>query len=224
MAKGFFTPALFAFLSELKEENSREWFQANKDRFERDVRGPMLAFIGAFGEPLAGISRHYLADPRPSGGSMFRIFRDTRFARDKSPYKTNVGAHFRPRDCARDVHAPSFYLHLEPGGSFAAAGSWHPDPEALRRIRERIAAKPAEWRALAKAGLEVEGESLSRVPAGFDPAHPLAEVLKQKDFYTATALTQKDVCSGAFLDLYADACRRNAPLVKFLAKALDLPF
>lgn len=224
MAKGFFTPALFGFLAELRAENSREWFQANKARFERDVREPMLAFIAAFGEPLAGISAHFAADPRPAGGSMFRIVRDTRFSRDKSPYKTNIGAQFRHRDCTRDAHAPAYYLHLEPGGCFGGGGSWHPDPAALARIRARIAAKPQEWKALAKAGIEVAGDSLVRVPAGFDPAHPLAEALKMKDFYALAPLTQREVCAPDFLDRYAEICRGNAPLLKFLAKALDLPF
>jgi uncharacterized protein (TIGR02453 family) len=224
MAHGWFTPALFQFLAELKENNSREWFQDNKARYERDVRDPVLAFVMAFGDPLAGLSRHFVADPRPSGGSMFRIFRDTRFAKDKSPYKTNVGAQFRHALTTRDAHAPGFYLHLEPGGCFAAAGSWHPDADALRRIRERIAARPREWQALAKAGLEVQGDTLVRVPQGFDPGHPEAASLRLKDFYTYTSLTQRQVCAPDFMEAYTEICRGNAPLMKFLAKALELPY
>ena len=224
MAKPWFTPALFRFLSELRDDNTSEWFQANKARFEADVRGPLLAFITAFGEPLGGISRHFVADPRPSGGSMFRIFRDTRFARDKSPYKTNVGAQFRHGACTRDVHSPGFYLHLEPGGCFASAGLWHPDPASLRKVRDRIVDHGREWRALAAAGLEVQGETLVRVPQGFDAAHPLADALRLKDFYTHVPLTQAQVCQADFLETFTEHCRRNAPLVKFLAKALELPF
>jgi uncharacterized protein (TIGR02453 family) len=219
-----FGPALFQFLRQLREHNDREWFQANKERFEAEVRRPMLAFVEAFAGPLEGISRHYLADPRPAGGSMFRIFRDTRFANDKSPYKTNVGAQFRHRDCPRDVHSPGFYLHLEPSGCFASAGLWHPDPESLRKVRERILAKPRAWKALRGGGIEVLGEALKRVPQGFDPGHPAAEDLKLKDFYSHVPLTEQEVCAPDFLERYAEACRRSAPLLAFLTRALDLPW
>ncbi len=224
MATTWFTPALFKFLTELGEDNTREWFQANRGRFEAEVRDPFLAFIMALGGPLSDISRHILADPRPSGGSMFRIFRDTRFSGDKSPYKTNVGAQFRHRECSRDVHAPGFYLHLEPGGCFASAGLWRPDAASLKKVRDRIVSHGREWKAIRAAGLEVLGDSLVRVPQGFDPAHPLAEDLKLKDFYTHMPLTQRQVCAGDFLEVYAENCRRNAPLMKFLCKALELPW
>ena len=90
-----FTPALFEFLADLAENNRREWFQANKDRYETHVKDALLDFVSDFGERLTGISPHMVADPRPSGGSMFRIYRDVRFSKDKSPYKTNAGVHFR---------------------------------------------------------------------------------------------------------------------------------
>lgn len=224
MAHPFFSPALFRFLRELKADNTPEWFQANKARFEAEVREPFLGFIGAFGEPLAGISPHYEANPSRSGGSMFRINRDTRFSRDKSRYKTNVGAQFRHAECTKDVHAPGFYLHLEPGGCFGGAGLWHPEADSLRRVRERIVSHPREWQALRAKGLEVQGEALVRVPQGFDAAHPLAEALKLKDFYTVTAYTERQVCAGDFLEVFVAQCRQQVPLMKFLSKALALPF
>ena len=217
-----FREALFQFLRELRENNDREWFQAHKARFEADVKEPMLAFIMAFADPLQGINKHYFADPRPMGGSLFRIFRDTRFSKDKSPYKTNVGAHFRHRECTKDVHSPGFYLHLEPEGCFVATGLWHPDPEALRKVRERIVAQPRAWKAL--GDLEVLGDSLKRAPQGFDPAHPCAEALKLKDFYTHTPLSEAEVCAPDFLEQFTAACRRGAPLAAFLTKALELPW
>ena len=125
-----FTPALFDFLAELAENNNRDWFQANRERYENDVREPMIEFIADFAERLETISQHMVADPRRSGGSMFRIYRDTRFSRDKSPYKTNVGAHFR-HEVGREVHGPGFYLHLQPGHVFAAAGIWRPDSSTI---------------------------------------------------------------------------------------------
>lgn len=220
----FFTPAVFRFLSDLAVHNDKAWFQSNRERFEAEVREPMQAFILAFAEPLRTLSPHFLADPRPSGGSMFRIFRDTRFAKDKSPYKTNVGAQFRHLECSKDVHAPGFYLHLEPGGCFASAGLWHPDPDSLRQVRERMVSHEREWKALRAKGLEVTGETLKRVPQGFDPTHPLAEDLKLKDFYTHTPLTERQVCAPDFLQRFTGICQRNAPLVRFLCSALELPY
>ena len=136
MADRCFDPTLFKFLRDLKAHNSTEWFQANKQRFEDEVRTPLLGFILAFAEPLAGISRQFEANPARSGGSMFRLNRDTRFALDKSPYKTNVGAQFRHRACPKDVHSPGFYLHLEPRGCFASAGLWHPDKDTLQKVSD----------------------------------------------------------------------------------------
>jgi uncharacterized protein (TIGR02453 family) len=217
----FFDEALFRFLRELKAHNDRAWFQEHKARFETDVKEPMQAFVLAFADPLQGLNRNYAADPRTS---LFRIFRDTRFSKDKSPYKTNVGAHFRHRACSKDVHSPGFYLHLEPGGCFVAAGLWHPDPESLRKVRERIAARPREWKALGEGGLEVLGDALKRVPQGFDPGHPLAEALKLKDFYTEVPILERDVCAPDFLARFTGICRRNLPVMAFLTKALELPW
>lgn len=138
------TPALFDFLRELRENNDREWFKANRARYFSDVRDPMLEFIADFAAPLAEISPHFVADPRPNGGSLFRIYRDLRFSPDKTPYKTNVGAHFR-HAAGRDAHAPGFYLHLEPGMCFAGCGVWRPSGPAVRKIREAIHERQDAW-------------------------------------------------------------------------------
>jgi uncharacterized protein (TIGR02453 family) len=216
-----FSPALFRFLRELRDHNDRDWFEANRARYEADVKAPMQAFILALDAPLRRLSRHYAADPR---SSLFRIHRDTRFSRDKSPYKLHVGAQFRHLQCAKDVHAPGFYLQLEPGNCFAAAGIWHPDGEALRAIRARIVAQEKAWRVLRKAGLEVQGEALKRVPAGFPSDHPFADDLRLKDLYVVSAFTEKEACSPGFLAHYLDLCREGAPLVRFLVEALELPW
>lgn len=105
----YITPKLFSFFRDLKKNNDRDWFEANRARYERDVREPLLAFTDAFAEPLYKISPHFRAEPKKVGGSLFRIFRDVRFSKDKSPYKTHAGVHFR-HERARDVHAPGFYL------------------------------------------------------------------------------------------------------------------
>lgn len=226
----FFTPRLFGFLKELRDHNDREWFKTNQDRFEEDVRGPALDFISEFSEPLLGVSEHFTADARKVGGSLFRIQRDTRFAKDKTPYKTHVGIHFRHVATKDDVHAPGFYLHLEPGGSFAALGLWQPATSDATAIRRAIVDDPGGWKRAAhgKPFAELygslEGESLKRPPRGFDPDHPLIDDLRRKDFIASTRLRQSDVTSPAFLDLYTRTVRAGAPFMGFLCRAVGLRF
>lgn len=224
-AQRSFSPALFRFLRELKANNDREWFAANKERYEADVRGPALDFVSDMAPHLERISPHFVADPRPAGRSLFRIHRDTRFSRDKSPYKTYVGIQFR-HELARDAHAPSFYLHLEPKGVFVGAGTWRPDAPALAKIREAIAADPKAWRSGKRVGggFELAGDSLKRAPAGYDPEHPLIDDLKRKDFICFATLSEKDVCAPAFVDEFARMCREASPLVRFLCRALAAPY
>ncbi len=216
----FFRPELFEFLRQLKRHNNRDWFARNKARYEKDVRDPALAFIGSFAPHLQTLSPHFVADPRPTRGSLFRIYRDTRFSADKRPFKTHVGIHFSHAR-GKDAHAPVFYLHLEPDGCFAAAGVWHPDNSALTKIRTAIVAKPEEW-AKATRKLELEGDSLMRPPRGFDPNHKFIEHLKRKDFVTSVDLTEEQVCGPSFMRDFVAACRSMLPLVEFTTRALGL--
>jgi uncharacterized protein (TIGR02453 family) len=217
-----FGPELFRFLADLKANNDREWFAANKARYEEHVKGPTLDFVADFAPHLERISPHYVADPRPSGGSLFRIHRDTRFSKDKSPYKPYVGIQFR-HERAKDAHTPGFYLHLQPRAVFAGVGIWHPEGSTLTRIREAIVEDPKAW-GRAKGSLRLAGESLKRAPAGFDPEHPLIEDLRRKDFIATVELTQKDVCARGFVERFAATCAETAPLVRFLCGALDLAY
>ncbi len=221
-----FQPPLFRFLRDLKANNSRSWFLENKERYEREARRPLLQFITDFGPELRKISPNFLADPRPVGGSMFRIHRDTRFSRDKSPYKLMVAAQFRHVK-AKDVHAPGFYLHLEPGRVFAGAGLWRPDGAAAAKVRTAMVNNPAAWkRAVSgrafRESCTLEGESLRRPPRGFDADHALIEDLKRKDFIAVRQFTRIEVCSPDFLARYTRTCRSMAPLMKFVTKALGL--
>src|SRR5215207_454210 len=125
---------LFGFLAELKDHNDRDWFAANKGRYEADLLEPALAFIEDFEPHLQAISPHLRADARRVGGSMFRIYRDTRFSKDKSPYKTMAGIYFR-HERSKEVRAPGFYLHLAPREVFAGGGIWHPDTKTARSAR-----------------------------------------------------------------------------------------
>lgn len=222
------TTELFEFFRELKRNNSKQWFQGNKERYEQQVRLPLQHFIMEFERPLRRISPHYRADPRPVGGSLFRIYRDVRFSPDKSPYKTHGGIQFR-HEQGKDVHAPGFYLHLEPDNVFAAVGIWHPDSTALGRIRAAIAADPGKWLSAKNdpgfsEAYELGGESLKRAPQGYDPEHPQIEDLKRKDFIASAALSEGKACAPDFLDRYARLCALAAPFMKFLTTALDLPW
>jgi uncharacterized protein (TIGR02453 family) len=214
---------LFGFLADLKAHNDREWFNANKDRYEADVLEPALAFIEDFEPYLRQISPHLRADARRVGGSLFRIYRDTRFSKDKTPYKTTAGIWFK-HEQAKDVHAPGFYLHLAPGDVFAGGGIWHPDTPTVTKIRDAIVADPDGWRA-ATAGIELGmGESLKRVPSGYDKDHPLAEDLKRKNFAALERLSEDEATGPDFLQSYARACEHMAPVVRFLCRAVGVPF
>ncbi len=173
---------LFKFLVELAGNNNREWFNANKERYERHVREPFLCLIADFAPRLRSISPHFLADPRPTGGSLFRIYRDIRFSKDKSPYKTHAAAHFPHRGTGGEVHSPGFYLHLAPGASFAAGGIWHPDSATLDKVRTVIVKRAKAWETVRRAKLPIEGDIFARPPKGYDPNHPFIEDLKRKDF------------------------------------------
>src|SRR6266403_3414704 len=214
---------LFVFLAELSRHNNREWFNANKDRYLAEVRDPMLAFIASIAAPLTRISRQIVVAPRPSGGSLMRIYRDTRFSRDKTPYKTNVGIHFGLK-APRGFEAPGYYLHLEPGSVFMGAGLWHPGADALRSIRDAIVRNPRGWKQARRAGLSHDEATLKRPPRGFDPDHPLIEDLKRLSFTTGVEFGERRACALDFPARFVTACRRATPLMRFLSKALGLAF
>jgi uncharacterized protein (TIGR02453 family) len=223
-----FSPALFDFLDELEDNNTREWFQANKPRYERDVKGAAFAFIRAFEGPLHAVSPHFTAIPKAVGGSLFRIYRDVRFSKDKSPYKTHTGVHFR-HEAAKDAHAPGFYLHLAPGEVWGGFGLWMPPSPALNKIREAIVERPDEWSAIMEqldaAGMSMElGESLKRVPQGFPKDHPHGASLKRKSHAATFAFSQEQAQQPDFIERYAHACQQAAPLMRFLCEAVGVPF
>ena len=184
-----FSPELFAFLRELKQHNEREWFNANKARYEDDLKEPALAFIEDMAYRLPEVAPQLTADKR----SLFRIYRDTRFAKDKTPYKTHsASTSATPRSA--DAETPGMYLHLEPRHVFMGAGIWHPGSPALKRIRDALVARPEGWReavaAVGPAWTLADGEKLKRPPAGYDKEHPLIEDIKRKSFAITSPLTQ----------------------------------
>lgn len=224
-----FTSATFDFLRDLRAHNDRAWFEANRARWEAHGKAPMAAFVEAFRPRLHAISPRFVADAR----SVFRIHRDVRFSADKSPYKTHLGVQFQHEAvkgaASERVHAPGFYLHVAPDGPgemegvFGGFGMWQPPSEALARVRARMVAEPGAWSA-ATAGLTLGGSSLKRVPPGYAADHPLADALRLKDYVVMTGFTEDDAARPDFVDRYAEACRRAAPLQRFLCEAVGLPF
>jgi len=217
----YFDADALEFLGDLRRHNDRTWFNEHKERYERALREPFLEFIADAGPELRTISKNLVADPRPSGGSLFRIHRDVRFSKDKSPYKTHAGAHFQLG--GKGAHGPGYYLHLEPAECFVAGGIWMPEPEVLQQIRQRIADKPSEW-AKAHGKLDHSEETLKRPPRGFDPDHPLIDDLKRLSFTAGVRFSERQACAPQFPARFVAACRGQVPLMKFLARAMGLSF
>ena len=197
-----FEPTIFQFLEELADNNNRPWFQENKGRYEREVLEPCLAFIRAFAPRLKKISPFFVASDRRVGGSLMRVYRDTRFSKDKTPYKTNVGIQFR-HEFGRDVHAPGFYVHIAPDECFLAVGVWRPDPDVARPdpAGDRRAARPlAAGARTARSSASVSSwraAASKRPPRGFPADHPLVEDLKRTDFVGVHDLSEQDVLGRA---------------------------
>ena len=223
--EAYFTSGSLQFLKELRDHNNHEWFERNRARYENQVRDPFLRLIADLHAPLKKINPSIIVDPRPTGGSMMRIYRDIRFSPDKSPYKTAVAAHFASSK-GTDSCTAAYYLRIEPGNSMTGAGLWHPDSAVLGKIREAIVAKPSRWQHITSGaqfgtGCGMTGESLKKPPRGFDPNHPLIEDLKRKDFVIGSPLTDQEVCASELLDRIVDAFRISAPFMDFLTGAVE---
>ena len=228
MATPYFSPKTFKFLRALARNNSREWFHAHKQDYEANLRQPFLRLITDLQPDVHTISEHYRADPRGVGGSLFRIHRDTRFSNDKTPYKSWSGARlFHAR--SKQVPAPSFYLHVQPGSCFIGAGLWQPETDTQRRIRQFIFDNPAAWKAAVQAKVfkrryELVGDSLVRPPRGFPADHELIDDLKRKDFVASANLDDETVLGPNLRKAVATHLAGLAPLVDYLCAALDLEF
>ena len=228
MSTIYFNKATFKFLRDLAANNNRAWFAENKPRFEDVLRQPYLRLIADLAAPLAKISAQYVADPRAQGGSLFRIHRDTRFANDKTPYKTWAGARFAHAR-RREVEAPSFYMHIQPGDCFAGGGIWHPESATLKRIRDFLADNPAAWKKATHAPafrqrFEFWGESLTRPPRGFDPEHALIADIKRKNFAAGHGFPEALACSAELKPFVVDTFKRIGPMIDYLCAALDLAY
>ena len=223
-----FEKASIDFLTELAANNNREWFNDNKARYEEHVLDVALRFIQSMQDPLAQLAPEFTAVPQRVGGSLMRVYRDTRFSHNKLPYKTNVGIQFRHRQ-AKDVHSPGYYVHVDPERVFLGAGMWRPEPDSLRAIRERIVAKPAEWKSVLRGAtfrrhFDLGGESLSRAPRGFDKDHELIEDIRRKSFIAVRDLDVAECLDPQFQRKVEASFAAATPFMKFLCKAVGVPF
>ena len=216
----YFGPGLFQFLSDLKEHNDRDWFQAHKADFEEQVREPFLRLIADLKPEFEKLNPRIVVDPSPTRGSMMRIYRDVRFSADKSPYKLNAAAHFKHARAKEDA-VPGYYIHLEPKDCLLGAGVWHPQPRALQKIRSAIVSDAGRWAKVGR-GHTFMGDSLKRPPAGYAADHPLIEDLKRKDFAVLLPLQEQEVCGPNLRQLLMKRFRSVEPLVQFLSEAVGL--
>ncbi|WP_428407010.1 DUF2461 domain-containing protein [Hyphococcus sp.] len=219
----------FKFFRELSANNNREWFNDNKQRFRESVQEPLASFVETMAPKLKKISKHIVADPRLNGGSVFRIYKDVRFSKDKSPYKTHGAVQFR-HALGKDAHAPGFYVHLDPGEIFYGGGMWLPPSPSLLAVREAIRDKPAAWKkattdaAFVKRFGGVGGDALTRPPRGFDADHPLIEDIKRKSFFAMAPGKITAAKKPGFVDDVAAAFADAKPMMKFLCDATGAPF
>ena len=179
-------------------------------------------------DPLHEIAPRFVAQATRVGGSLMRVYRDTRFSKNKLPYKTNIGIQFR-HEMAKDVHSPGYYVHIDPDQVFIGVGMWRPESDALRAIRERIAAKPAEWKRVRadtkfRRNFDLGGETLTRPPRGFEKDHEHIEDIKRKSFIAVRNLDVEDSLSPQFQRKVESSFVAGKPLMQFLCKAVGVPF
>lgn len=223
-----FSEDTFSFLRRLAENNNRDWFNAHKLEYEACVRLPAFAFIEAIAPQLEKISPHFVAKASKMGGSLMRVYRDVRFSKNKTPYKTNIGIQFR-HEQGKDVHAPGFYVHIEPSRVSIGVGKWHPDAPAMKLIRQHIDTFPQSWsdsQASEKfqKHFELGGESLKRAPKGYPQDHAMIDELKRKDFIAIAEIAPELALEDDFSDIVMGYFELGAPYVKELCRAVRVPF
>jgi uncharacterized protein (TIGR02453 family) len=221
-AKTFaFPPAALAFLADLRKHNQRHWFQPRKHIYEESVKAPMTEAIHRVGEALRRFAPEMVADPNVS---LYRIYRDTRFSPDKSPYKTHAAAVFPFRGLPKNS-GPGLYFHISPEEVLIGGGMYMPEPDALRAVRARIAASPLEFVRLVespqfrRAFGELEGGQLKTMPKGFSADHPAARYLRHKQFLFGKVYSPSLATSPRFFPTLLNCFQEGMPLIRFLAKA-----
>ncbi len=217
-----FPPEMPAFFRSLKRNNRREWFQPRKHLYEQHVKAPMLELVAAINTEMAKFAPEHVTEPKEA---LFRIYRDTRFSADKTPYKTHVAASFQRRGGER-LGTGGFYFSVSQEGIEVAAGLWHPDRDAMLMVRNHIAETHEELAAIIsdkkarKLTGELQGGSLTRSPKGFDPEHPAAEFIRMKDWIFDVRLDAELATSPRIHVEIVERFRAMAPLVAYLNRPL----
>jgi uncharacterized protein (TIGR02453 family) len=215
-----FRPEAIQFLADLAANNERDWFNPRKAEYESLLKHPLEELCVALDDRFRQRGIPLSADP---ARSPFRIYRDVRFSKDKSPYKTNLGASFRWSGEGESESRPGGYFHLSPGDIFVGGGIWHPEPARLAAFRSVVDREPARIHAIvdephyAAMFGPLIGHQLSRVPKGYAADHPDAELLKLKDIGFGRSLADRDVGSAGLVDLIADTLEVGVPLLRLLA-------
>ncbi|MFK8067256.1 MAG: DUF2461 domain-containing protein [Gammaproteobacteria bacterium] len=228
MTTRYFSNGTFKFLKELENNNNRDWFNENKQRYEDEVRSPSLRFVEDMSEVLPSLSPRFRAIPKKVGGSLMRIYRDARFSKDKTPYKINIGITIR-HESAKDVHAPCYFIHLSNEQCFIGLGIWRPESPTLRKIRECIDENPRAW-LVAKNDPEFSTnfrpgiDTLKNPPRGFNKDHPLIEDLKRKSFTAIHDMKKSEMTSKDLLENTVNILSTGAPFIRYLCYAVELPF
>ncbi len=218
---GFPAEAL-QFFRDLEKNNDRDWFKARKSVFDQSVKGPMTELVLALGQDFEQFAPGYLTDPKKA---IYRIYRDTRFSSDKTPYKTHIAASFNHKSLVRHA-AAGFYFHLSPKELLVGGGVYMPGSQELLAIRRHIAADPAAYRKIESNRTfkryfgEVVGARLKRPPKGFDPDHPAIETLKQKQFLASDRLDPKLALSPKLLAELSRRFKALAPFIEYLNEPL----
>ena len=215
----------FEFLKKLKQNNNRDWFEKNKEKYlaakeeYEKLLEKVIAGTRKFDKKISG-------DLTPKECT-FRIYRDVRFSKDKKPYKTNMGASIDPG--GKKSQIAGYYLHIEPGNSFAAGGVWMPEPAMLQSIRQEIDYNPEPLLKVLKSapfkkffkGLDEE-DKLKTVPKGFDKEHPHIELLKNKHFLVSHQLSDKEILGKDAVKKITEVFRAMHPFLEYMREAQGL--
>ncbi len=219
MSKIKLNPGVFDFLKQLKKNNNRDWFATHKERYLSQ-----LSQIEAFADTLLiEMNKHDVIETLSGKKSLFRIYRDTRFSKDKTPYKTHWSGSFKR---ATKKRRGGYYFHIEPGNSFVAGGFWVPDTQDLKRIRDEIAYDASALRKILKSKSFIDtfgtlyGEQVQNAPKGFTTDHPAIDLIKYKQFILMRKFSDKEVSGDNFLKQINDTFKKMRPFLDYMTEVL----
>jgi uncharacterized protein (TIGR02453 family) len=216
------------FLEDLQANNTREWFAANKPRYEQSFLEPSLELIRQLEKPFAKVAPLLRVEAKKMGGSLMRVYKDTRFSKDKTPYKTNIGIQFR-HEAGRDIHAPGIYFHIANDECFVGAGIWKPESQSLKRIREHVRENSSVYhKAIANkkfsALYALFDDRLKSAPRGYAKDEPMLDELRRRSYLGGANLTPAQIQSPELVGLIVERVCAAKPLMAFLCEALELPY